>query len=44
LGAAEITLGGLHGNMPKKKLDLLQLAAGGTAEASATSAVMPHAA
>jgi len=30
--------------MSKKELNLLQLAAGGTAEASATSAVMPNAA
>ena len=37
LGAAEIALCGLHGDVPKKKLNLLQLAAGGTAEASATS-------
>ena len=37
LGAAEITLGGLHGNMPKKKLNLLQFTAGGAAEPSATS-------
>jgi len=29
LGAAEITLGGLHGNVPKKKLNLLQFTAGG---------------
>ena len=38
LGAAEITLGGLHGNVPKKKLNPLQFAAGGAAEPSATSA------
>ena len=44
LGAAEITLGGLHGNVPKKKLNLLQFAAGGAAEPSATSTLMPHAA
>jgi hypothetical protein len=37
LGAAEITLGGLDGNVPKKKLNLLQFAAGGAAEPSATS-------
>jgi hypothetical protein len=37
LGAAEITLGGLHGNMPKKELNLLQFTAGGAAEPSATS-------
>ena len=30
--------------MAKKELNLLQFAAGGTAEASATSAIMPHAA
>ena len=28
---------GLHGNVPKKKLNLLQFAAGGAAEPSATS-------
>ena len=37
LGTAEITLGGLYGNMPKKKLNLLQFAAGGAAKPSATS-------
>ena len=38
LGAAEVTLGGLHGNVPEKKLNLFQFAAGGAAEPSATSA------
>src|ERR1700754_1413669 len=37
LRTAEITLGGLHGNVPKKKLNLLQFAAGGATEPSATS-------
>ena len=37
LGAAEITLGGLHGNMPKKKLNLLQFTACGAAKPSAAS-------
>src|SRR5207249_10661238 len=37
LGAAEITLGSLHGNVPKKELNLLQFAAGGAAEPSTTS-------
>src|SRR5579859_1678064 len=37
LGAAEIALGGLHGNMPKKKLNLLQFTACGAAKPSATS-------
>src|SRR5262249_29517011 len=37
LGAAEITLCCLHGNVPKQKLNLLQFAAGGTAEPSTTS-------
>jgi len=37
LGAAEITLRGLHGNVPEKKLNLFQFAAGGGAEPSATS-------
>jgi hypothetical protein len=37
LGAAEISLGGLDGNVPKKKLNLLQFAVGGAAEPSATS-------
>src|SRR5262245_32617845 len=31
LGAPEITLGGLHGNVPKKKLNLLQFRAAGAA-------------
>jgi len=44
LCAAEVTLGGLHGNVPKEKLDLLQFAAGGAAKPSATSTSMPHAA
>ncbi len=37
LGTAEITLGGLHGHMPKEKLNLLQFAAGGAAKPSASS-------
>jgi len=41
---AEVTLGGLHGNVPEKKLNLFQFTAGGAAEPSATSTVMPHAA
>ena len=32
-----IALRGLHGDVAKKELNLLQFAAGGTAEASATS-------
>ncbi len=44
LSAAEITLGGLHGNMPQKKLNLLQFTACGAAKPSATSPLMPHAA
>jgi hypothetical protein len=44
LGAAEVTLGGLHGNVPEQKLNLLQFAAGGAAEPSATSTFMPHSA
>src|ERR1039458_8488645 len=44
LGAAEIALGSLYGNMPKKKLNLLQFAAGGAAKPSATSSLTPHAA
>jgi len=37
LSAAEIALGGLHGHMPKEKLNLLQFAAGGAAKPSAGS-------
>jgi hypothetical protein len=37
LGAAEITLSGLHGNMPKKKLNPLRFTARGAAKPSATS-------
>src|SRR5262245_5528631 len=37
LGAAEVTLSSLHGNVPEKKLNLLQFAAGGAAEPRATS-------
>jgi hypothetical protein len=33
----QVTLRGLHGEMAKKELNLLQFAAGGTADASATS-------
>jgi hypothetical protein len=44
LRATEVTLCGLHGDVTKKKLNLLQLAAGGAAEASATLPDMPNAA
>src|SRR5580692_6252488 len=37
LGTAEVTLGGLHGNVPEEELNLLQLASGGAAEPGATS-------
>jgi hypothetical protein len=36
LGAAQVALGRLHGNVAKEKLYLLQLAASGTAEPSTT--------
>jgi hypothetical protein len=36
-GATEVTLRRLHRDVAKKELNLLQFAAGGTAEASATS-------
>ena len=36
-GATEVTLCGLHGDMAKEELNLLQLAASGAAEPSATS-------
>jgi hypothetical protein len=38
LRAAEVPLGCLHRDLAEEKLDLLQLAASGTAESSATSA------
>src|SRR3954471_2270157 len=37
LGAAQVTLGGLHGNVPEEKLNLLKFAASGAAEPRATS-------
>ena len=36
MGAAEVSLGRLHRDVAQKKLDLLQLAAGGTTKPSAT--------
>jgi hypothetical protein len=44
LGAAEITLGCLHGDVPKEKLNLLQFAARRAAKSSATSPTMLRAA